>query len=126
MRVIISKLPFKLRERWRAVAHNILETTECRALFKDLVQFIERQVGILMDPLFGDIRDLPTSMRPINQPKLSPEGRVKGNIFATTVALMESGETTKNMRTEFPSSNSKLISLCLCCAKHHLWSTATI
>ncbi len=120
MRVIISKLPFKLRERWRAVAHNILETTECRALFKDLVQFIERQVGILMDPLFGDIRDLPTSMRPINQPKLRPEGRVKGNIFATTVALMESGETTKNMRTELPSSNSKVISLCLCCAKHHV------
>ncbi len=41
MRLIISKLPFRLRERWRAVAHNILETTECRALFKDLVQFIK-------------------------------------------------------------------------------------
>ncbi len=39
-------------------------------MFKDLVQFIERQVGILMDPLFGDIRDLPTSMRPVNRPKL--------------------------------------------------------
>lgn len=104
MRVIISILPFKLRERWRVVAHNILETTECRALFKDLVQFVERQVSILMDPLFGDIRDLPTSVRPVNRSKLRPEGRVKGNIFATTVAPVESGETTKNMRRELPSN----------------------
>lgn len=82
MRAIISSSS----EQWRTVRHNILETTEYKALFKDLVEFIERQFGILMDPLFDDIRDLPTSMRPSYRPKLHPEGRVKGNIFATTVA----------------------------------------
>lgn len=102
-------------EQWRTVAQNILETTECRALFKDVVEFIERQVGILMDPLFDDIRDLPASMRPVNRPKLHPEGRVKGNIFATTVAPVESGETSTNMRTELPPNNSKVILLCVLC-----------
>ncbi len=51
-----------------------------------------------MDPLFGDIRDLPTSTRSISRPKLHPEARVKGNIFASTVVPVGSGETTKDMR----------------------------
>lgn len=59
------------------------------------MEFIERQVGILMDPLFDDIRDL--------------------GIFATTVAPVESGETSTNMRTELPPNNSKVILLCVLC-----------
>ena len=42
MRAVMSKLPFKLRERWRTVAHDILEASEHRAVFKDLVAFIEK------------------------------------------------------------------------------------
>lgn len=43
MRAVMSKLPCKLREQWRTVAHDILETSEHRAVFKDLVAFIEKQ-----------------------------------------------------------------------------------
>lgn len=60
MRAVMFKLPFKLRERWRTVAHDILEASGQRALFKDLVAFIEKHVRILSDPLFGDILDAPS------------------------------------------------------------------
>ena len=47
MRVIISKLPFKMREQWRNIPYDIMERTNDRAHFMDLVAFIERRVKIL-------------------------------------------------------------------------------
>lgn len=55
MKVVISRLPFKLRERWRAKAHDIWEASNDRAHFPDMVAFLERHVRILSDPIFGDI-----------------------------------------------------------------------
>lgn len=41
MRAIISKLPFKMREQWRTIAHHIMKKTQQRAHFTDIVTFIE-------------------------------------------------------------------------------------
>lgn len=57
MRNIILKLPYKLRERWRNVACELQEKNGRRVLFTDLVAFIEKQVKIVSDPLFGNIQD---------------------------------------------------------------------
>lgn len=88
MRIVMSKLPFKLREQWRSVAHNIMHTSDRRALFKDLVEFIEKHVRILSDPLFGDIRDSApgTGGAKVDRLKSQPGSRFKGNSFATTIA----------------------------------------
>lgn len=32
MRAVMSKLPFKLREQWRSVAHNIMDTAATKSL----------------------------------------------------------------------------------------------
>lgn len=56
MRVIISKLPYTLRERWRVLAFEIQERSQGRVRFKDLVDFVDRQAKILADPLFGDLQ----------------------------------------------------------------------
>lgn len=50
IRAMVSKLPYKMREQWRTKAHDIMETTNYRACFGDLVTFIERRVSILSDP----------------------------------------------------------------------------
>lgn len=85
------------------------------------MEFIERQVGILMDPVFGDNRDLPVNnIRTVNRPKLRPDSKVKGNIFAIFVPV-ESGETSRNIRTELSSTNSKVMPMCVYCAKHHVF-----
>lgn len=55
IRIIMSKMPFKMREQWRTIAHDKMETTNQRARFTDLVMFIERRVRILSVPLFSEI-----------------------------------------------------------------------
>lgn len=57
MTAILAKLPYKLRERCRSKAHDIMENTGCRAGFSDMVEFIERYVKILSDPFFGDLQE---------------------------------------------------------------------
>lgn len=57
MKTIIQKLPYKLRERWRVVACDIYEINHHRAGFKNIVPFIEQQVKVLSDHVFGDIQD---------------------------------------------------------------------
>lgn len=55
LRSIIQKLPYKLRDKWRNVACDLQERRGERATFTDLVGFIERQVKIASDPVFGCI-----------------------------------------------------------------------
>lgn len=53
LKVIVSKLPFKLREKWRTTAYELMKKTR----FSHLVTFIENQAHILQDPVFGDINE---------------------------------------------------------------------
>ncbi|KAJ8390861.1 hypothetical protein AAFF_G00099930 [Aldrovandia affinis] len=50
LRTVVSKLPYKMKERWRAEAYNIKERRDRRAKFTDLVSYIERQAKIATDP----------------------------------------------------------------------------
>lgn len=120
IRAIVSKLPFKLRERWRTVAHDILETTERRAVFKDLVKIIERHVQILSDPLYGNINDSPSGMaapRVVNRQRSYSDQRVRGKSFATTVAPVESERA--RVSSPVAPNRSSSTSVCACCALRH-------
>ena len=122
MRAIMSKLPFKLRERWRTIAFDILEKTEHRALFKDLVKFLERHVRIISDPLYGDISDLTTfnSFIPeANRPKSDQGNRINANSFATNIASMESMENNGEWRNASQGLDSTVELGCMCCTQGH-------
>lgn len=112
MRNINMKLPYKLREKWRAFACDLQERRGHRALFKDLVFFIEKQVKIASDPLFGNIQD---SHLPI--PKASSAShlkqRKKGSSFATNVTAVKEGVTAQHSgnKTKFFSSHNCLFCL---------------
>lgn len=113
MRAIMLKLPFKIREQWRTTAHGIMETTNHRAHFMDLVAFIERCVGILSDPLFGDIQDTSTGVagtRYISQPSN------RGNIVAATVVSMDWPEEARKPTADRGKTEK---SGCLCCTQEH-------
>lgn len=56
IKTVVSKLPYKLRERWRAVAHDVVEAYDQRAHFIDVVVFLEKHVRILTNPIFGDTK----------------------------------------------------------------------
>lgn len=58
-----------------------------QVVFKDIVNFVEKQVKILTDHIFGNILEIPPSGgRSSSRPKN------KGNSFATTVSQMEKGK----------------------------------
>lgn len=113
MRTVISKLPFKLREQWRTTAHEVMERTNNRACFTDLVVFIERHVKILSDPIFGDIQDSPSGItHALSRSTSQIRNRVKGNVFAPTV-------TTEDQREEdgellHAGSNETACPFCAC------------
>ncbi len=74
LRTVVSKLPYKLKERWRAEAYDIKERRGRRARFADLVNYIDRQARIAMDPLFGNISD----SRPISSGKIDQKEKHHG------------------------------------------------
>lgn len=55
MRTIISKLPYRLRERFRSVAIDIQKKQDRRTKFKDIVSFVNTQAEIAAHPVFGEI-----------------------------------------------------------------------
>lgn len=59
---LIKQLPYKLRDTWRTAACDVQERCGRRTmlLYAYIVNFIEGQVKIAMDPVFGDIQDAPT------------------------------------------------------------------
>lgn len=83
LRTILMKLPYKLREKWRNVACDILEQTGCRAVFADFVNFIEKQVKIVSDPLFGNIHDISSTSHSKISSQTNPKR--KSGSFATNI-----------------------------------------
>ena len=114
MRSIILKLPYKLRERWRNVACDLQDPSGQRALFNDLVAFIEKQVRIASDPLFGNIQDSqPTNLKASNISHLTQ--RKKGSSFATNVTAVKDGSITQYTENKTKSST---IHNCLFCSQN--------
>lgn len=120
-RSVILKLPYKLREKWRVSACEILERDKGRAQFIDIVTFIEQQVKIVSDPIFGDIQTtpLPTGSKPVNITKSQPKPRFKGDSYATTVSAIETPaflETTNFLKEKSAQGHkSKDFNKCLIC-----------
>ncbi|XP_057695571.1 uncharacterized protein LOC130917851 [Corythoichthys intestinalis] len=73
LRTIVSKLPFRLREKWRVVAFEYQERTKVRAKFKQLVNFIERRARMACDPAFGNIQDTAVSKPKDKRKSLAPK-----------------------------------------------------
>lgn len=88
MRIVVSKLPYKMREKWRNAAFEIKERRGHRARFADLVLFSDCQARVAMDPLFGNLQVSCTSIAGKSKEKEKPvRSGVKGSSFATNVSL---------------------------------------
>lgn len=88
LRLMASKLPYKLRERWRTTAYETQQKTGRRIRFQHLVDFVEKHAKMLLDPLFGDIQDQMTTKKSIPRSKSELKSiRGKNSSFATSVAV---------------------------------------
>lgn len=103
MRTIVSKLPFKLRERWTSVAYEHLEKTKARARFPHLLTFIDIHAKIISDPVFGDIQD------DVRRENTAPKSTRSGASIAhkrrsvATIAAVEDGIQCKRSGEERPT-----------------------
>lgn len=125
MRLVVRKWPYKLRERWRSVACELQERRGYRAMFPDMVNFLENQVKILSHPLFGDISDVRPSpiMKAVNPSKPLPRSNIKGSSFATTVTSASHAVTLKSTghkMQKLPVVSKEMSSeSCLYCEESH-------
>lgn len=109
MQIILSKLPYKLKDRWRVVAYELKERRHNQTTFSDVVDFIERQVKILSDPVFGNIQDVsPVGGRKMNIKVSQPKTR---SSFATTITAMPEIKEHHKMSTN---------RICLFCSGEHM------
>lgn len=123
MQMVVKKLPYKLKERWREIAFNLQEKLSRRVTFCDIVEFIERQVKIASDPLFGDLYDPPAAagrkeVRPFQSQTYS---KVKGSSFATTVATMDKRTRHQDkIESDVKGENTSTVGKsCLFCGAGH-------
>jgi hypothetical protein len=126
LKLLVGKLPYKLRERWRAEACHFQESTNRRATFKILVEFIERQVKILMDPVFGDIQDpSPIAVRPTHssqtvRPTHSSvvKSKFTDKSFTANAATIDVNPNTPQQRSNAATVQQR--PFCLFCSGEHL------
>ncbi|KAK7944331.1 hypothetical protein WMY93_000059 [Mugilogobius chulae] len=113
---VISKLPYKLKDKWRSQVCELQERQQRRAKFSDITDFIEKQVKILTDPVFGCIQDAnTTSSKGTNRQRLS--SRSGGASFATTVDPVEYGPQSASDKKDIMAVRER--NACLYCGAGH-------
>ena len=123
LRLLVAKVPYKLRERWRTHAFDINEKNVTKATFGDLVKFLERQAKILQDPVFGNLqaasvprtsKTTSSSNRPISGTKV----KSKGASFATTVAVVNSNNAGQSTAGNVLQRSSPVKTCAVCDGQH--------
>ena len=92
LNAVVSKLPYKLLEKWRGVAYQVMEKQRRTVSFGDLTDFLEEQVRIITNPLFGNIKEEMNhrshiQAKTIKSQTSSRTAKSKGFSFATRVTV---------------------------------------
>ena len=111
---VIKKLPYKLRDKWRAKPCDIQEKHRKRTMFADIVTFIEREVRITTDPVFGDIQDAPVigafkesgRAKPVPRPKVEEAALPKLSLLWKEMLI---GRTGLKMDPRRPAFSAKRV-----------------
>lgn len=112
MSTVLSKLPYKLKEKWRVKACDVQDKENRPAKFVDLVQFIDKQARILSHPAFGNLKDSPMN-KPSHTfvPAIGMKTKQSKSGFATSVTAV-SQPPLKHV-SKLPSN------LCIYCQGKH-------
>lgn len=112
MQIIVSKLPYKLRDNWRMTVGDIQGLEKRRANFKDFLHFMEKVIRAVLDPVFGEA-NLPVTVQRA-KPKVQQRD-MRRSSFATTVATIPE----LNKLKKDGEQNKKQSSACMFCGKDH-------
>ena len=112
LKLIIARLPYYTRKRWRVVADNITEDEEREITLRDVTRFVDRQARIVNHPVFDNISaDYDYAGKKIRNEKL------KGTSSATQA---EKGNDDTKRRGNFGNVESpRPIKNCIVCNQAH-------
>ncbi|KAL6471900.1 hypothetical protein MHYP_G00205500 [Metynnis hypsauchen] len=83
-----SKLPYKMRERWKAIACGIFDKQQRRVKFSDLVDFVNKQAREASHPVFGSIMDGPKSQAKVYPRETSLRKSSLGRVCTTATTAV--------------------------------------
>lgn len=118
LKLLVSKLPYKLRERWRNVVYESFQKNNTRIRFKHLVDFLEHQSSILIHPVFGDIKDPPTSRGSISKAIPDTKAPKRGSSFVTTVTPATE-QVVSQPKIQQTNTHAAALSSCSFCSDKH-------
>ncbi|XP_066270881.1 uncharacterized protein [Branchiostoma lanceolatum] len=98
LKLLVTKLPFKLRERWRRRSHEIIK--ERPVSFSDFATFVQKEEDVVSNEVFGDLNNREKSQGSSSKQKYGPR---RGSSLAVARAA-------DNAEAESPGD-------CLYCAK---------
>ncbi|CAB3988357.1 uncharacterized protein LOC111325144 [Paramuricea clavata] len=112
LKLIIARLPYDTRKRWRVIANNITEDEEREISLRDVTQFVDKQARIVNHPVFGNIlADYDHTGKKIRNEKL------KGTSLATQAG--KGNDDTKQRRNFDNVESPRLIKNCIVCNQAH-------
>ncbi|XP_071825532.1 uncharacterized protein [Apostichopus japonicus] len=104
---LVSKLPYRLRERWRLQAYRIKGKSHKLAGFHDYVEFVREQVKIATDSIYGDI-----SMESSKDCSKFRQNRKSFKGFSTIIQEQKSRSKNEGKSLEYTK--------CLYCGNNHM------
>ncbi|XP_071819881.1 uncharacterized protein [Apostichopus japonicus] len=104
---LVSKLPYRLRERWRLQAYRIKGKSHKLAGFHDYVEFVREQVKIATDSIYGDI-----SMESSKDCSKFRQNRKSFKGFSTIIQEQKSRSKNEGRSMEYTK--------CLYCGNNHM------
>ena len=115
LKALVTKLPYKIREKWRSEVCVLQEKRNVKVRFCDLVRFLEYQVKILTNPVFGNIQD-PTSPKP-QKPNTYKRPKSTGSSFATSISNIDQDSQSSQSQDSSQATNKPF---CLFCSGTHI------
>ena len=118
MKVLVSKLPFRLRDRWRVAVVNIGERCDRRPTLQDLLEFLEKQAKAALDPVYGEAQN---TRERVAVKTAKPVYKHKAN-FATTVVPVSEQRNSKlqsSHNQSRPEKGNAIENDCIFCDKKH-------
>lgn len=115
MKTFASKLPFRLRDKWRVAVFNIGEKRNHRPKFKDLLEFVEKQAKAALDPVYGELQNSKEKLTSKNA-----KSAQKPSNFAISVSPVSEQSKPKWSQKSKSKFESAVKTHCLFCDGNHM------
>lgn len=113
MRTVISKLPYRLREKFKSIAIDIQKNNK-RTKFKDVVSFVTKQAEMAAHPVFGEI-----SGQTKRQPE-KPTGKKNITTLATEAKEQKvAKKSPQKLKKRNQNPNMAFVKPCIFCQGDH-------